>query len=185
MGYSQAGFTEIVGVDINPQPHYPFEFVQGDALEYLREHGHEFDFIHASPPCQHYSSIQHITKNRHKHPDLVGPTREALASTGKPFVIENVEGAPLRVDLRLCGSAFGLGMIRHRIFESNVQLPSLTSPCDHRNMYDPWHRYGTDQRVQMSKAMQIDWFMTRPEVREAIPPAYTKFIGEAFFRSIV
>lgn len=183
MGYHRAGF-EIVGVDIEPQPRYPFEFHQGDAIEFLLAHGHEFDAIHASPPCQRYSMMQHIYKNQDRHPDLVGPTRDALIATGKPYVIENVCGAPLRVDLMLCGSAFGLGMIRHRIFESNVQLPLLMPPCDHRNMYDPYHLAGVDQRVQISKALKIDWFMTRPEVREAIPPAYTEFIGKHILEAI-
>lgn len=176
MGYHFAGF-EVVGVDIAPQLHYPFEFHQADALEYLREHGSQFDLIHASPPCQHYSAIQNITKNKHKWPDLVEPVRKLLQASGKPYVIENVAGAPLRVDLMLCGSAFGLGMIRHRIFEISFPVPVLNFTCRHENMYDPWH-YGTNQRVEMSKAMKIDWFMTRQEVREAIPPAYTEYIGK-------
>lgn len=176
MGYHRAGF-EVVGVDINPQPRYPFEFHQADALEYLAEHGHEFDAIHASPPCQLYSQIQNIVKSKEKWPDLVDPARQLLVKTGKPYVIENVEGAPLRIDLMLCGSMFGLGMMRHRIFESNAPMPLLTLSCNHHgDFYDPWH-YGTDQRVQMSKSMGIDWFMKREEVREAIPPAYTEFIG--------
>lgn len=178
-GYARAGF-EVVGVDIDPQPHYPFTFVRGDAIEYLSAHGQEFDLLHASPPCQRYSAIQHITRNRHVWPDLVGPTRNALVLVGRPFVIENVVGAPVRVDLLLCGSMFGLGMIRHRIFEANWPMPLLTPTCHHENMYDPWHREGVDQRVQMSTAMGIDWFMTRDEVREAIPPAFTEYIGKAF-----
>jgi len=176
MGYHRAGFDEIVGVDIKPQPHYPFTFVQGDALEYVALHGREFDVIHASPPCQHYSAMQHIKKNKHKWPDLIEPTRIQLQITGKPFVIENVIGAPLRIDLLLCGSMFGLRMIRHRIFESNMPMPLLTLTCHHENMYDPWH-WGVKQREEMSAGMGIDWFMTREEVREAIPPAYTEFIG--------
>lgn len=175
-GYQRAGFY-VVGVDIKEQPNYcGDEFYKADAVEFFREYGRLFCAAHASPPCQHYSAIQHITKNKEKHPDLVAPTREALIESGLPFVIENVEGAPLRVDLMLCGSMFGLGMIRHRIFESNVTMPLLVPPCHHSNMYDPWH-YGTDQRVQMSKGMGIDWFMTRQEVREAIPPAFTECIG--------
>jgi hypothetical protein len=176
MGYHRAGF-EVVGVDIEPQPHYPFEFHQADALEYLAAHGHEFDVIHASPPCQRYSEIQRIVKTAEKWPDLVDPTRQLLIQSGKPYAIENVEGAPLRVDLMLCGSMFGLGMIRHRIFESNVPMPLLVPPCHHDNMYDPWH-YGVDQLVQMSKGMGIDWMKKREEVREAIPPAYTEYIGK-------
>jgi hypothetical protein len=176
MGYHRAGF-EVVGVDIKPQPHYPFEFHQADALEYLAEHGREFDLIHASPPCQLYSAMQHIKKNKEKWPDLVEPTRKLLIESGLPFVIENVVGAPLRVDLLLCGSHFGLGMIRHRIFESNLPIASLMPPCNHEKMYDPWH-WGIKQREEMSAGMGIDWVMTREEVREAIPPAYTEFIGK-------
>jgi DNA (cytosine-5)-methyltransferase 1 len=192
MGYHQAGF-EVVGVDIEPQKNYPFPFILGDAIDvlsrmlngekFLASDGNwygidDFDAIHASPPCQKYSMIQRIVKTKHKWPDLVEPTRGTLDAVGKPYVIENVEGAPLRVDLMLCGSMFKLNMIRHRIFELSFDLFVLMPPCNHhKNMYDPWH-YGTDQRVQMSKGMGIDWFMTRDEVREAIPPAYTKFIGE-------
>lgn len=176
MGYHRAGF-DVVGVDIKPQPRYPFEFVQADALDYVAAHGHEFDAIHASPPCQKYSMIQRANNNRELWPDLVDPTRRQLQATGLPYVIENVEGAPLRVDLKLCGSSFGLGMIRHRIFESNVSMPLLTHPCDHRGMYDPWHKEGIDQLRQMSRAMGIDWMTKRDEVREAIPPAYTEYIG--------
>lgn len=182
-GYQQAGWY-VVGVDIEPQPNYiGDEFIQADAVDFIYKRGREFDGIHSSPPCQRYSQIQHITKNNAKFPDLVQPVRDALVWTGKPYVIENVEGAPLRVDLMLCGSMFGLGMIRHRIFESSVQLPLLMPTCHHENVYNPWH-YGTDQRVQMSKAMKIDWFMTREEVREAIPPAYTEFIGQIMLKVI-
>ena len=178
VGYHRAGFDKIVGIDIKPQKHYPFEFVQADALEYCAVHGCEFDAIHASPPCQHYSSMQHITKNRDKWPDLIGPVRELLISTGKTLVIENVVGAPIRIDLLLCGSMFGLNIIRHRIFESNVPMPLLTPTCHHDNVYDPWHKDGVGQREKLSEAMGIDWFMTRPEDREAIPPAYTEYIGK-------
>lgn len=177
MGYHRAGF-EVVGVDNRPQKNYPFEFHQADALEYAREHGHEFDAIHASPPCQKYSMAQRIYQNSEKYPDLVDDTRELLDALGRPYVIENVPGAPLRVDLRLCGTMFGLRIIRHRHFESTVEMPLLVPACCHRDVYDPWHREGVDQRVQLALAMGIDWGMTRPEVREAIPPAYTEFIGE-------
>lgn len=185
MGYHRAGF-DVVGVDIKPQPRYPFQFVQGDALEYVAEHGHEFDAIHASPPCQKYSMIQRANNNREMWPDLVEPTRRQLKASGRPWVIENVEGAPIRVDLILCGSQFGLGMIRHRIFELGFYLPyELRPPCDHRGMYDPWHRDGVDQLRQMSKAMGIDWMTRREEVREAIPPAYTEYIGRHLLQAVL
>lgn len=119
MGYYRAGFTEIVGVDNQPQKNYPFNFVQADALEYLAEHGHEFDAIHASPPCQGYSIMRNLPWLRHKeYPLLIDPIRELLDGTGKPWVIENVMGAHLPAGW-LCGTMFGLPFYRHRAFESN------------------------------------------------------------------
>lgn len=127
-GYQQAcealGIPcHITGVDIAKQPRYPFEFVQGDALEYLAQHGSEFDFIHASPPCQQYSTCKNMPQNRtNTYPDLVVPVREALIRTGVPYVIENVVGAPLHTNIILCGSMFGLKVYRHRAFESSHML---------------------------------------------------------------
>jgi len=184
VGYYRAGY-EVVGVDIKPQPHYPFEFHQADALEFYAEHWREFDVAHASPPCQAYTAMQHICKNGHNHPDLVDPTRQLLKSSGKPFVIENVIGAPLRIDLMLCGTMFGLPIIRHRIFESNIPMPLLVPVCHHEKVYDPWHKDRCRERAKLSSAMKIDWFMTRQEVREAIPPAYTEFIGRQFITRIL
>jgi DNA (cytosine-5)-methyltransferase 1 len=120
MGYHRAGF-EVVGVDINPQKHYPFEFHQGDAIEYLREQGKEFDVIHASPPCQRYSkSVKKI--NRKNHPDLIFNTRTQLITSCRPYIIENVPGSPLINPIVLCGTMFGLDVKRHRLFESNAIL---------------------------------------------------------------
>ena len=184
MGYHAAGF-EVVGVDIEDQPNYPFKFIKYDALDWLDGWGCEYDVIHASPPCQCFSMMQNIHKNQHKHPDLIEPTRKLLKASGKPYVIENVVGAPLRIDLLLCGTMFGLPIARHRIFESNVPMPLLTMTCKHENLYDPWHGEGSrGQREKLSKAMDIDWFMTRPEVREAIPPAYTKYIGDIITKAL-
>lgn len=179
MGYHRAGF-EVIGIDIKDQPNYPFEFYKYDALDYLDAWGCDFDAIHASPPCQRYSAMQHIHKNKEKHPNLLPPTRKLLAALDKPFVIENVVGAPLRIDLLLCGTMFELPIRRHRIFESNVPMPLLTIMCKHVDLYSPWRWTKGDQgqKEKLSKAMGIDWFMTRPEVREAIPPAYTEFIGK-------
>lgn len=184
MGYHLAGF-EVVGVDIAPQKHYPFEFHQADALEYIAEHGREFDAIHASPPCQAYSAMQHVWNNRDDHPDLIAPTRKLLADIDKPFVIENVVGAPLRVDLMLCGSMFGLPIIRHRIFESNIPMPLLVPYCNHYKVYDPWHgKPGIRTAQKFKDAMGIDWIPDAGGHRRtgtvalAIPPAYTKFIGQ-------
>jgi DNA (cytosine-5)-methyltransferase 1 len=191
MGYHRAGF-EVVGVDIEPMKDYPFEFHQGDALEYLESHGHEFDVIHASPPCQAYSEMQRIWKNDTEHPDLIVPTRDLLLVSRKPYVIENVIGAPMRDDLLLCGTMFGLRIIRHRIFESNIPLPVLMPPCDHSDVYDPWHGLpGVRSADKFRKAMGIDWMRSSGGGRRkgtlalAIPPAYTEFIGRELMRQLV
>lgn len=186
MGYHRAGF-EVVGVDIKPQPRYPFEFHQADALEYLAEHGHEFDVIHASPPCQRYSE-QTQPAYRENHPDLIAPTREALRTTGKPYIIENVEMARafLINPLMLCGSMFGLKIWRHRYFETSPFW--MMSPMSCRHDFDPILITGmgsTPKRngkrykspiAEKREAIKIEW-MTTEEITEAIPPAYTEFIG--------
>ena len=134
MGYHRAGFDEIVGVDISPQPRYPFEFVQADALEFLADHGHEFDAIHASPPCQGYSIMHNLPWLRgREYPLLILPTLEMLEALGKPYVVENVMGArhgSKTLQKRgleahglkagwLCGGMFGLPFYRHRLFATN------------------------------------------------------------------
>ena len=176
MGYQKAGFY-VVGVDNKPQPHYcGDEFHQADALTYPLD---GFDVIHASPPCQKFSAMQNIHKNQSKHPDLIEPMRKRLIESNSPYIIENVPGAPLINYIMLCGTMFFLPIIRHRIFESNIPMPLLMPDCNHREVYDPWHggEQARNEREKLSSAMGIDWFMTRPEVREAIPPAYTFFIG--------
>ena len=202
MGYHRAGF-EVVGVDIKPQPRYPFEFVQADALEFVAEHGGEFDVIHASPPCQAFSDLRHLSKAQRtatgeEYPDLVAATRDALRTSGKPYVIENVMGAPLESPIMLCASAFGNDMLRrHRLFESNLLLFGVH--CNHR-LYSPrFPALRTDRAAQGRKAsvvgvfgygggsakhkelwaeaMGIDW-MDKRELSQAIPPAYTEYIGE-------
>jgi DNA (cytosine-5)-methyltransferase 1 len=200
MGYHRAGFV-VVGVDIKPQLHYPFEFHQGDALEFLALESLAgpagfFDAFHASPPCQRYSqSVKKV--NRGNHPDLVAATRDALIATGKPYVIENVPRAPLLNPVQLCGSNFGLKVQRHRLFESNVCM--LVPPCNHtinEPQYPPaWNRTGLlrvlsisggyqaaknigPEFMEMHKAaMGIDWDISYDELSNAIPPAYTEFIG--------
>jgi DNA (cytosine-5)-methyltransferase 1 len=125
MGYHRAGF-EVFGVDIKPQPRYPFQFYQGDAIEFCLAHGKEFDVIHASPPCQAHSCIRAILTEaqRAKHQDLIEPTRAAIAATGKPYIIENVYGArhALLNPVMLCGTFFGLKVYRHRLFECSPYL---------------------------------------------------------------
>lgn len=128
-GYHQAGFDDITGIDIVPMKRYPFRFIQADALEYLAAHGHKYDLIHASPPCQTHSVLKTMW-NARQHENFLPQTRHALQGIGKPYVIENVVGAPMDVTLMLCGSMFGLEtpcgaqLQRHRLFESNVMLMS-------------------------------------------------------------
>jgi len=206
-GYANAGF-DVVGVDIAPQRRYPFEFHQGDAIDYLLEHGREFDAIHASPPCQAYS----ITKHSHskEHPDLLEPTRRALQQIGKPYIIENVEGAPLIDPLLLCGTMFGLRAVdvdgvplalqRHRLFESNVWLMSAggcahdhtqvagvyggsrhTKPEDRDN---PGRRGGYTPATSIrADLMGMPW-ASQYGLSQAIPPAYTEFLGGQLMRHL-
>jgi DNA (cytosine-5)-methyltransferase 1 len=214
MGYHQAGF-EVVGVDINPQPRYPFEFHQGDALEYARLHGHEFDAIHASPPCQKFSAMTKGRWQDREHPDLIEPTRDLLIALGKPFIIENVPGAPLHNPVMLCGSMFqlrsacGAELRRHRYFELSFSI-GLVPPCQHgagsaigvygggqnpnrKRVIGVYGGHGRDRRrventqdfsvEARREAMGIDW-MTGAELSQAIPPAYTKFIGEQLLEQI-
>jgi len=192
MGYHRAGFGEIVGVDHLPQIRYPFEFVQADALEFVAEHGTEFDVIHASPPCQRFSVA---TPNGYKenHPDLIKPTRQALASLGKPYVIENVTGARrhLKTPVMLCGSMFGLKVYRHRWFEIWPRILLLTPPCRHD--FTPVYVTGSTGRAgcgfprkdasiaDKRKAIGIDW-MTINEIDQAIPPVYTEWIGKQLLK---
>jgi DNA (cytosine-5)-methyltransferase 1 len=186
MGYHRAGF-DVLGVDHIVQPDYPFEFVKYDVFEYLKNVDiKEFSVIHASPPCQRYSKMANCQPRLQPYyPNHVSQTRKAVAALGVPYVIENVEEALLINPIMLCGRMFGLELYRHRMFESNVGLaprrhpPHLkpTSKAGH-------HRPGTVMSVAghvapMSKAceaMGIDW-MVRDQLVEAIPPAYTKYVG--------
>jgi len=177
----------VTGVDIRRQDRYAGDvFVQADALDYLAEHGAEYDAIHASPPCQQYS----VTRSRHKHieyPDLLGPTRDALLEVGRPWAIENVVGAPFGYYVQLCGAMFGIRVYRHRRFETSFLVFQPPHPAHvgrasgqraRRAHYDaggmmtltgdPGSRYGP--------AMGIDW-MTGDELSQAIPPAYAEWIG--------
>jgi DNA (cytosine-5)-methyltransferase 1 len=199
MGYHRAGF-DVVGVDIKPQPHYPFEFVQADALEFLDGMLHDPAYywvdqpnvIHASPPCQAFSDLKDM-HNAKSHADLLTPTRELLKASGLPYIIENVEGAPMQASVILCGSSFGLGaegarLQRHRLFETN--FPVMAPPCVHgvsRRVIGVYGGHGLDRRRMVNtqdfstearrEAMGIDW-MTGAELSQAIPPAYTQLLGE-------
>jgi DNA (cytosine-5)-methyltransferase 1 len=201
-GYQQAGFY-VVGIDINPQPHYcGDEFIQAEitSLEFqmwLASQADDFDAIHASPPCQLYSAANNIHGNT-DHPDLIGPTRGLLEAAGVPWVIENVPRAPLRADVTLCGLTFGLGVKRHRLFEASFPLWK-PPPCPKGHPGDWVTIFGNtvlERSPQIGRtpkngpifrrkhldtdrgreAMGIDW-MNRDELSEAIPPAYTEFIG--------
>jgi DNA (cytosine-5)-methyltransferase 1 len=171
MGYHWADF-EVVGVDKEPMPRYPFEFHQADALHFLAEHWRDFDVIHASPPCQTFARVTAWRGDRASHPDLLGATRGLLRLTGLPHVIENVPEAPLRRDALLCGSQFGLRVKRHRVFESNVSLFALLPECRHVDLLPFTHK---GERA-FADAMGCTWMSNR-EARQAIPPAYTEFLG--------
>lgn len=193
MGYHRAGF-EVVGVDIDPQPRYPFEFFQGDALNLDPDFLTTFDAIHASPPCQSYSDLARRNGNAHMWPRLIEPVRNMLKGLGIPYVIENVEGAPLNDPIVLCGTMFPeLRVIRHRLFESNVKF-NVPAHGKHPLVFTHDKRkkhYGKlDQNVSFVQvtgggncsvanakdAMGIDW-MTKGELNEAIPPIYTEYLG--------
>lgn len=195
-GYHDAGF-DVVGVDIEPQPRYPFTFHCADALLILEDllAGRLWlapDAIHASPPCQAYSSLHGFTDG--SYPELIEPVREALQASGLPYVIENVVGAPLIAPVRLCGSSFGLRVWRHRLFEMS-DPPLMVPPCSHEQHPYPLDVTGTGgpsgrprsspggglsrkprNLAEAQAAMGIGW-MTRPELSEAIPPAYTEYLG--------
>lgn len=206
MGYHRAGF-EVVGVDIEPIADYPFTFVRGDAIEYVRAHGHEYDAIHASPPCQDVIAITAGNRARpgwaDDHVNLVPPTREALAAvraeTGVPTVIECGVGRHLRRDVRLCGEMFDLGVIRHRWFEvDGATVPDPPHP-PHRGRvagmrHGVWYQGpyfavygeggGKGSVSQWQAAMGIDWTSDRKNLAEAIPPAYTRYIGATLLTSL-
>jgi DNA (cytosine-5)-methyltransferase 1 len=177
MGYHRAGF-EVVGVDIEPQPNYPFDFYQEDALEYPLV---GFDALHASPPCQRYSVLAKAQRNKGKeYPDLLAHVRERLEQTRLPWVIENVPGAPMRADLILCGSMFNMKVRRHRWFELSFPLPTSTPPCDHSTrpvVVSGNNHSGGFTATEIMEAMEMPWAKTRYEVRQAIPLAYTEWIG--------
>lgn len=186
MGYHRAGF-DVVGVDVRAQPRFPFPFVQGYALDFLRRNGRHFDAIHASPPCQHYSRATKQAGTQGNHPDLLAATRQALQECGVPWVIENVVGAPLIGPILLCGGMFpGLRTYRHRLFESSVFL--MAPPHQRHAIRTPRSNvyiegqfmavYGHVSPVSKAReVMGIDWPMTQREVTEAIPPAFTELIG--------
>jgi hypothetical protein len=198
MGYHRAGFY-VVGVDINPQPDYPFDFVQGDALDYLAEHWRNYAAIHASPPCQASTALTKGTNQGREYVNLIPETRRLLRATGLPRVIENVQGSDLRPDLTLCGEMFGLGVLRHRYFEVDGFNAAAPAHKPHRGRVRGW-RHGTyydgpylavygegggkGSVAEWQAAMGIDWTDDRKAIAEAIPPAYGEHIGRQLLAHI-
>ena len=187
MGYHRAGF-HVVGVDISPQPNYPFEFVQGNALSFLRSltdgtRLEAFDVIHASPPCQRWLGVPGALRDS-EYPDLLTPTREQLIETDLPYIIENVPDAPLDGFI-LCGATFGLPLVRHRRFEVRPELGLVPSTChqgsfgsatEHPGTYPFAH--GAWRPAWRAHVLPVVWpWMTLEESHDAIPPAYTEWIG--------
>jgi DNA (cytosine-5)-methyltransferase 1 len=199
-GYAAAGY-QVVGVDIEPQPTYPYEFIRADALAFLAQRGQDFDAVHASPPCQGYSHGVRSTNSQYTdtkgsfEPRLIGDCRALLQRLRVPWVIENVAGARafMNVHLILCGSMFGLHIARHRLFESNVWLQQPQHPkCsgrgkryaarmgwDYRDMTvtGKGRNAGTSQRWKHLLGLSPAVNMTQHQLAEAIPPAYTRYIG--------
>lgn len=182
MGLYKAGF-EVVGVDIEPQPKYPFEFVQADALTYPFA---GFDFIWASPVCKKFSSATRTSGTTAKWSDQITPIRRRLKRSKKPWVIENVEGAPLVDPVILCGTMFGLKLYRHRLFEANFKIRVPKHPT-HRakvtkmgrpkkagEFINPVGHFSGVRDAQ--RAMDIDW-LGQKELAQAIPPAYSEYIA--------
>ncbi len=196
-GYHRAGF-DVIGIDIEPQPNYPFEFIQADALQPPVDLA-DFDAIHASPPCQFATAYRRRPGVATTARSLIAETRRLLQDTGKPYVIENVDQAAARDELidpiRLCGSSFGLDVRRHRLFETS--WPATPLDCDH-SWQTPRFPPATNRtnlrstvevgvwRIPLDvqqAAMGIDW-MTRSELSQAIPPAYCQFIGEQLMQHL-
>ena len=185
MGYHLAGF-DVIGVDIRPMPRYPFRFIQGDALEYLAAHGREFDAIHTSPVCKGYTDASRVWRAiGYQYPDQIAAVRELLKATGKPYIIENVKNAPLVNPAVLNGAMFGLPVARVRYFETSFDIPfhllppdlpavKMGRPVKDGDVIQPVGHFSNVEYAR--KAMGIDW-MTQAELSQAIPPAFTEFIG--------
>jgi DNA (cytosine-5)-methyltransferase 1 len=193
-GYARAGF-EVVGVDLAPQPHYPYAFIRADALEV--EFG-GFDAIHASPPCQHYSRLRHLTWLRDRETwDSVPPTLERLERSGLPWVLENVEGAPVD-GISLCGTMFGLvdaagdPIYRHRRFASSEFMLAPGHPAHARARVRRGKNASGTSRINDGTVvawrtggalMGIDW-MTQDELAQSVPPAYTEWLGARLLEAV-
>lgn len=200
VGYAQAGF-DVTGVDIKPQPNYPFAFMQANALGLDPDFIASFDAVHASPPCQAYSDLAKRNRNADEWPRLIEPVRDILARSGLPYIIENVDGAPLLDPVVLCGTMFPeLRVLRHRLFEANFEIVAplhrkhpKVHTFDRRKSHfgktNEWKDFvqvtggGNCTLAAARQAMGIDW-MTKTEINESIPPAYTRFIGRELLRQL-
>lgn len=192
--------AEFVGIDIQPQPRYPFRFQRGNALAYLNvpEWIRTFDFVHASPPCQHYSLLAKRNGNADAWPDLVGPVRDKLMRARVPWVIENVEGAPLFNAVTLCGTMFpGLRVLRHRLFEASFPIEQPEHPphplvfthdkrkahygkLDQDTSFVQVTGGGNARITNKLDAMGVTDRLTSHEINEAIPPAYTEHVARSY-----
>lgn len=201
MGYRQAGFRNIYGVDIAAQPNYPFNFYKGDIMDWLPAllDTYDFDLIHASPPCQHHTRYRNAVKDiTDRYDDLCEPVVELLQGLGVPGVIENVEGSHLHADVILCGSMFGLDVRRHREFQL-IGWDAMSPPCNHKFWTERKYKSSTgrvnkrftcevgawDEPLEVQKsAMGVDWDIEVRELSQAVPPAYTKYLGEQFLARV-
>ena len=185
MGYHRAGF-DVTGVDIEPQPRYPFKFIQADAFEFFAKHGHEFDIVVGGPMCRDHTPLTSVAGFTGTGWQLAA-TEKMFVESGMPYVLENVPASPLKADIVLCGGMFGLRTYRHRKFKSNIPLTApehpkhviLTATKQRRKRWDEgWHVSITgDVGTYVGpEAMGIDW-MNGNELSQAIPPAYTEHIG--------
>ena len=192
MGYHRAGFDTIVGWDIEPISDYPFELIVGDITTITPDYLDQFDAVHISPPCQSQTALTKGTNKGREYPNLIPFARELVAAWGGPAVIENVQGAEIRRDLVLCGEMFSLNVIRHRYFEISGFTATAPAHVPHRgrvagyrhgSWYDgPYFAVygdggGKGTVGQWQDAMGIDWTRDRKNLAEAIPPAYTEYIG--------
>lgn len=198
-GYIRAGF-DVVGVDNEPQPDYPATFIRSDALDYVAAHWRNFDAIHASPPCQASTALTKGTNQGRTYVQLIPETRRLLRATGLPTVLENVQGSDLRRDLTLCGEMFGLQVIRHRYFELGAWGMDRPAHKPHRGRVRGWRHgayydgpyvavYGAGggkgSVTEWQAAMGIHWTADRKAIAEAIPPAYTQFIGRQLLAQVL
>lgn len=199
VGYARAGF-EVVGVDIAPQPNYPFTFHTGDALLFLTRHWRDFDAVHASPPCQASTALTRGTnRGKYLHVNLIPAVQEVFDKIPTPSVIENVPGSKLRRDLVLCGEMFGLPIIRHRYFEvrnwtadqpAHIPHRGRVSGYRHGSFYEGpyiavYGQGGGKRASEWQQAMGVDWTTDRQEIAEMVPPAYTELVGQQLAQHLI